>query len=52
MRALLAHGADPNLPEDHGTGWTPLRWARNGPHPETEAALIAAGANEWRPPTG
>lgn len=47
VRELLAHGADPNLREDHGTGSTPLRWARqgaSGPHPETEAVLVAAGA--------
>ncbi|MEU5685454.1 ankyrin repeat domain-containing protein [Streptomyces venezuelae] len=49
VRELLAHGADPNLREDLGTGRTPLRWARDGaggPHPETEAALLAAGATE------
>ncbi|MGW2228368.1 ankyrin repeat domain-containing protein [Streptomyces formicae] len=49
VRELLAHGADPNLREDHGTGSTPLRWARqgaSGPHPETEAVLVAAGAVE------
>ncbi|MDR6980014.1 ankyrin repeat protein [Streptomyces sp. 3330] len=44
VRALLAHGADPNLREDHGTGLTPLAWATAGPHPETVAALRAAGA--------
>ncbi|MDQ0584099.1 ankyrin repeat domain-containing protein [Streptomyces rishiriensis] len=44
VRALLAHGADPNLREDHGTGLTPLEWAAAGPHPETMAALRAAGA--------
>ncbi|MFF1378655.1 ankyrin repeat domain-containing protein [Streptomyces sp. NPDC058308] len=47
VRELLAHGADPDLREDHGTGSSPLWWARNGasgPHPETEAALLAAGA--------
>ncbi|WP_030786199.1 ankyrin repeat domain-containing protein [Streptomyces sp. NRRL S-920] len=42
--AESGHGCDPNLREDHGTGYSPLRWARNGPHPETEAALLAAGA--------
>ncbi len=49
VRELLAHGADPNLREDDGTGGSPLRWARQGacgPHPETEAALVAAGAVE------
>ncbi|MER5431429.1 ankyrin repeat domain-containing protein [Streptomyces sp. NPDC002588] len=39
VRTLLAHGADPDLREDHGTGWTPLRWAETGPHPETAALL-------------
>ncbi|WP_406376499.1 ankyrin repeat domain-containing protein [Streptomyces sp. NBC_00647] len=44
VRELLAHGADPNLREDHGTGWSPLDWAKNGPHPETADLLTAAGA--------
>jgi ankyrin repeat protein len=44
VRELLAHGAGPNVREDHGTGWSPLDWASNGPHPETVALLIAAGA--------
>ena len=44
VRELLSHGADPNAREDHGTGWSPLDWASNGPHPETAALLIAAGA--------
>ncbi len=47
VRELLAHGADPNLREDLGMGNSPLWWARNGapgPHRETEAALLAAGA--------
>ncbi|KUN89369.1 ankyrin repeat domain-containing protein [Streptomyces griseoruber] len=42
VRVLLAHGADPTLREDHGTGWTPLRWALRGPHPETADLLRAA----------
>ncbi|MFJ2771973.1 ankyrin repeat domain-containing protein [Streptomyces sp. NPDC087300] len=49
VRELLAHGADPDLREDDGTGMSPLRWARqgaSGPHPETVAALVAAGAVE------
>ncbi|GAA5210088.1 hypothetical protein [Streptomyces thinghirensis] len=41
--ARLAHGADPALREDHGTGRSPLDWANDGPHPETAAVLIAAG---------
>ncbi|WP_019071757.1 ankyrin repeat domain-containing protein [Streptomyces hokutonensis] len=44
VRALLAHGADPNVREDHGTGRTPLEWANNGPHPATAALLTEAGA--------
>jgi ankyrin repeat protein len=44
VRELLAHGADPNLREDHGTGWSPLDWALNGPHPETAGLLTIAGA--------
>ncbi|MFJ9722698.1 ankyrin repeat domain-containing protein [Streptomyces sp. NPDC101209] len=44
VRELLAHGADPSLREDHGTGWSPLRWAEHGPHPGTAALLTAAGA--------
>jgi ankyrin repeat protein len=44
VRELLAHGADPSLREDHGTGWSPLRWAENGPHPDTAELLTAAGA--------
>ncbi|WP_369192586.1 ankyrin repeat domain-containing protein [Streptomyces sp. R08] len=45
VRELLAHGADPNLREDGGIGWSPLEWANNGPHPETAALLVAAGAD-------
>ncbi|MGO4458922.1 ankyrin repeat domain-containing protein [Streptomyces sp. M-16] len=41
---LLAHGADPNLREDHGTGMSPLDWANNGPHPDAAEILRAAGA--------
>lgn len=44
-RELLAHGADPNLREDHGTGWSPLGWANNGPRPDTAEVLRAAGAH-------
>ncbi|MFF8994282.1 ankyrin repeat domain-containing protein [Streptomyces sp. NPDC014983] len=44
VRALLAHGADPNRREDHGTGRTPLEWALAGPHAGTADHLTAAGA--------
>ncbi|GGR69861.1 serine/threonine protein kinase [Streptomyces humidus] len=44
VRTLLAHGADPGLREDHGTGPTPLEWAVKGRHPETITVLRAAGA--------
>lgn len=44
VRELLAHGADPNLREDHGTGWPPLKWANHGPHAATAELLTAAGA--------
>lgn len=44
VRELLAHGADPNLREDGGTGWSPLDWAHHGPHPETAELLVTAGA--------
>lgn len=43
-------GADPNLREDHGTGWAPLDWANNGPHPETAALLNTAGATTRKGP--
>lgn len=46
VRILLAHGADPARREDHGTGRTPLEWARAGPHPQTVELLSAAGAVE------
>jgi ankyrin repeat protein len=44
VRELLAHGADPNAREDHGTGRSALDWANNGPHPETAELLAEAGA--------
>ncbi|MER6154076.1 ankyrin repeat domain-containing protein [Streptomyces sp. NPDC001868] len=44
VRELLAYGADPNTREDHGTGWSPLDWANNGPHPATVDLLTTAGA--------
>ncbi|MGW3311137.1 ankyrin repeat domain-containing protein [Streptomyces sp. NPDC001073] len=45
VRELLASGADPNVREDGGVGWSPLEWANRGPHPETAALLVAAGAD-------
>jgi ankyrin repeat protein len=48
VQQLLAHGADPNLREDHGTGRTPLEWAGAGPHPATAEVLRAAGAQPTR----
>ncbi|WEH42026.1 ankyrin repeat domain-containing protein [Streptomyces sp. AM 2-1-1] len=44
VRVLLAAGADPRLREDHGTGRTPLEWARAAPWPETVVLLESAGA--------
>ncbi|MGW0605276.1 ankyrin repeat domain-containing protein [Streptomyces sp. NPDC002640] len=44
IRQLLAHGADPHLREDHGTGMSPLEWANRGPHPEAAGLLRAAEA--------
>ncbi|MEV6564355.1 ankyrin repeat domain-containing protein [Streptomyces kronopolitis] len=44
VRELLAHGADPNLREDHDTGRSPLDWAIEGLHQEATALLTAAGA--------
>ncbi|MFE2046836.1 ankyrin repeat domain-containing protein, partial [Streptomyces sp. NPDC059477] len=42
VRELLAHGADPGLREERGSGRTPLEWALAGPYPETVALLSAA----------
>ncbi|MFE4334588.1 ankyrin repeat domain-containing protein [Streptomyces sp. NPDC056831] len=44
VRQLFTHGVDRNLHEDHSTGRSPLGWAIDGPHPETAALLITAGA--------
>ncbi|MFE6686181.1 ankyrin repeat domain-containing protein [Streptomyces sp. NPDC057743] len=46
VRTLLAHGANPNLREEHGTGRPPIAWTHDGPHGphhETAALLTAAG---------
>lgn len=44
VRELLAHGADPNLREDHGEGRSPLNWAIDGLHSDTVTLLTAEGA--------
>lgn len=44
VRALLDHGADLNVREDHGTGRSPLEWAMTGLYSETIAMLRAACA--------
>lgn len=49
VRVLLAYGADPNLREDNGTGWSPLHWANRGPHPETVGLLVTSGATAKEP---
>jgi ankyrin repeat protein len=41
---LLSHGADPNLHEDQGTGYSPLEWALRYGHTETADLLRASGA--------
>jgi ankyrin repeat protein len=51
VRALLTHGADPNLAEDDT--WTPLRWAAAHGHEQIVRELLAAGANpDLRAPIG
>jgi uncharacterized protein len=51
VRALLAHGANPNLPEDDA--WTPLRWAAAHGHEEVVRELLANGADpDLRAPIG
>jgi len=43
VRSLLAHGADPNQPEDEW--WTPLRWAAAHGHQQVARVLLDAGAD-------
>jgi hypothetical protein len=51
VRALLAHGANPNLPEDDA--WTPLRWAAAHGHEDVARELLAHGADpDLRAPIG
>ncbi|WP_063788500.1 ankyrin repeat domain-containing protein [Streptomyces chattanoogensis] len=45
VRELLSYGADPDLREDDGTGWTALLWAANGGHHETVRLLLDADAD-------
>lgn len=45
MRALLAHGADPNLREDDGTSYTPLMWAAENGHHRTAQLLLEGQAD-------
>ncbi|MBV8516683.1 MAG: ankyrin repeat domain-containing protein [Acidobacteria bacterium] len=47
VRALLAHGADPNAPSGEN-GWTPLLHAVHKSQPAAAAALLAAGADPNR----
>ncbi|MFB6988251.1 hypothetical protein ACFC0C_31760 [Streptomyces sp. NPDC056178] len=51
VHALLAHGTDPNLREDHGMGRWPPQWAMTGRYPETIAVLLAASARPHAPAT-
>ena len=44
IRQLLAHGADPNLPDTYGT--TPLKFAEQHRSPEIAALLRKAGAKK------
>lgn len=50
VRELFAHGADPDLREDHGTGWSPLEWANNGTHPEKGTVAVPDQRARDRPP--
>ena len=43
VRSLLAHGADPDQPEDES--WTPLRWAAAHGHEAVARQLLDAGAD-------
>jgi ankyrin repeat protein len=45
VRALLAAGADPNLADDRGGGYTPLAWATQNNDVETAQTLLDAGAD-------
>ncbi|MGW2414559.1 ankyrin repeat domain-containing protein [Streptomyces tubercidicus] len=45
VRALLAHGADPNLREDDGTSFTPLMWAAANGHHRTARLLLEGRAD-------
>ncbi|MFD5393564.1 ankyrin repeat domain-containing protein [Streptomyces sp. NPDC127097] len=45
VRALLTHGADPNLREDDGTSYTPLMWAAANGHHRTAQLLLDGQAD-------
>ncbi|WP_169314280.1 ankyrin repeat domain-containing protein [Streptomyces piniterrae] len=45
VRELLSHGANPDLREDDGTGFTALLWAATGGHHETVQLLLEADAD-------
>ncbi|MFB6716733.1 MULTISPECIES: ankyrin repeat domain-containing protein [unclassified Streptomyces] len=51
VHALLPHGTDPNLREDHGMGRSPLQWAMTAPQPETLAVPRAASTRPHDPAT-